>query len=170
MHYEGCPDVCALSASFALPWIGEAKTSFAFPWGGPDRRTALCTSLGESGWWWFGWWCVPRVTVRCVPHVSQREGSLQLGWGFWDLTSLKRSNRLIKVSTRREGERLPSGWEDKDSNSCPRQLWKLLGFLEQSSSPFAESHHQTVLGFNLFNLDFPSPHFNWRNWCGIVNR
>ena len=109
---------------------GEAETSFAFPWGGLDRRTALCISLGESGWWWFGWWCVPRVTVRCVPHVSQREGSLQLGWGFWDLTSLKRSNRLIKVSTRREGERLPSGWEDKHSNSCPGQLWKLLGFLE----------------------------------------
>ena len=31
MHYEVCPDVCALPASFALPWIGEAKTPFAFP-------------------------------------------------------------------------------------------------------------------------------------------
>ena len=29
--YEGCPDVYALPASFALPWIGEAETSFAFP-------------------------------------------------------------------------------------------------------------------------------------------
>ena len=25
------PDVYALPASFALPWIGEAETSFAFP-------------------------------------------------------------------------------------------------------------------------------------------
>ena len=31
MYYEGCPDVYDLSASFALPWIGEAETSFAFP-------------------------------------------------------------------------------------------------------------------------------------------
>ena len=31
MHYEGCPDVYALPASFALLWIGEAETSFAFP-------------------------------------------------------------------------------------------------------------------------------------------
>ena len=31
MYYEGCPDVYALPASFALPWIGEAETSFAFP-------------------------------------------------------------------------------------------------------------------------------------------
>ena len=35
--------------------------------------------LGESGWWWSGWWCVPRVTERYVPRVSQREGSLH----FW---------------------------------------------------------------------------------------
>ena len=31
MHYEGCPDVYALPASFALPWIGEAERSFVFP-------------------------------------------------------------------------------------------------------------------------------------------
>ena len=49
MHYEGCPDIYALPASFALPWIGEAETSFAFPCDGPDRRTASCISLGESG-------------------------------------------------------------------------------------------------------------------------
>ena len=63
---------------------------------------------------------------------------------------MKRTDRLIKVSIGRES--------DKDSNSCPAQLRKLMGFLEQSISPFAESHHQTVLRFDLLNLDFPSPH------------
>ena len=42
------PDVYALPASFALPWIGEDETSFAFPGGGPDRISAPCISLGES--------------------------------------------------------------------------------------------------------------------------
>ena len=46
---------------------------------------------------------------------------------------MKRTDRLIKVSI--------GGESDKDSNSCPAQLRKLMGFLEQSSSPFAESHH-----------------------------
>ena len=45
MHYEGCPDVCALAATFALPWIGEVETSFAFPLGGPDRRTIIMRIL-----------------------------------------------------------------------------------------------------------------------------
>ena len=49
-RYEDCPDVYVLPASFALPWIREVETSLAFPGGGPDRMTASCVSLGESGW------------------------------------------------------------------------------------------------------------------------
>ena len=45
MHYEGCPDVCVLPTTFALPWIGEVETSFAFPWGGPNRRTIIMRIL-----------------------------------------------------------------------------------------------------------------------------
>ena len=49
---------------------------------------------------------------------------------------MKRTDRLIKVSI--------GGESDKDSNSCPAQLRKLMGFLEQSSSPFADQSHHAI--------------------------